>query len=257
MLSLLLLLWVFLLVVFVSSLLLLHVAITSLHSRGMIRTRSYSDPRQKNWEAYRVRRDYRVLHPKVDQVTSESEYPMFESLLDILERWNPCTPEPPTEFRESLLHFNYSDPEDIQMAETYRDRNLPFKLLGIPDFKIARDKWTIDYLSDRLGDPNRSRVEESDSQHFLFWAANLASERSDYHSPTRIRYMSFKDWFQRTQSKDSKYYYFIFQNFKNETSNDFMYEDLPAFANPHGNFFIPNPRLSARGEYSSLLPLSY
>lgn len=250
MLSVFLLLGIFFLVVVLSSLLLLHVSLTALPSRNSkLRTRRFLDQFHRDWDDVNVQRRYKVHYPEppLTHDIDASNYPVYESLVSILERWNPCHPDPPKAFHETLLHFNYSNPHELEMAKVYRDHNLPFKLYAIPELEAAGKKWSIDYLSSRLRNPNNSRVEESDSRHFLFWKANQESMRSNYKPPTRLRSLSFREWFRLTQSGDNKFYYFMFSNFNNQTENEFIYEDLPMFAYTQGNFFIPNPRLSARG----------
>ena len=250
MLSVFLLLGGFFLVVALSSLLLLHVTLSALPARShKLRTRRFLDHFHRDWSDVNVQRQYKVLHPDLPltREVDSSNYPVYESLLSILERWNPCHPDPPKQFRETLLHFNYSNPHELEMAERYRDFHLPFKLHAIPELEAAGDRWTIDYLSSRLRNPNKSRVEESDSRHFLFWKINEESKNANYKSPTRVRSMSFREWFRQTERDDDRFFYFMFSNFNNQTLNEFIYEDLPMFAYTQGNFFIPNPHLSARG----------
>ena len=211
--------------------------------------RSFLRAYTTDWDTVNAPKRYQVIHPELPLTleVDASQYPVYESLVNLLKRWNPCQPDPPKEFRETLQHFNYSNPHERELAMFYRDNELPFKLYGIPELELAGERWTVDYLSSQLRNPNNSRVEESDSRHFLFWVPNKEMTSTNYTSPTRIRRMSFREWFRLAQSRDNKYYYIMFSNFNNQTLNEFLYEDLPMFAYTKGNFFIPNPRLSSRG----------
>jgi hypothetical protein len=69
-------------------------------------------------------------------------YPVFNSLLDIVTAWNPDNPDPPPIFRETLQHFNYSNPVERAMAETFRDSEIPFKVYDVPEVDEVTSKWT-------------------------------------------------------------------------------------------------------------------
>jgi len=69
-------------------------------------------------------------------------YPVFNSLLDIVTAWNPDDPDPPPVFRETLQHFNYSNPTERTMAESFRDAEIPFKVYDVPDVDEVTSKWT-------------------------------------------------------------------------------------------------------------------
>lgn len=71
-----------------------------------------------------------------------SSYPIYNSLLDIVAIWNPDDPDPPAVFKETLQHFNYSDPYERSMAERFRDAEIPFKVYNAPDIDEVVNKWT-------------------------------------------------------------------------------------------------------------------
>ena len=69
-------------------------------------------------------------------------YPPTEHLVDLLKRWNPDNVTLPFPFVEKLAVFNFSDPSERAMAETYRNAELPFKDFDIGDVERVRTLWT-------------------------------------------------------------------------------------------------------------------
>ena len=98
------------------------------------------------------------------------DYPNFDSLLNVIKKWNPDTPEPPAVFKETLIHFNYSDPVERGYAEKFRDAELPFKVYNIPEFTAASQLWSDDYLESQFfGDAHGKHIEKSKNNHFMYW----------------------------------------------------------------------------------------
>jgi hypothetical protein len=52
----------------------------------------------------------------------------YDSLLNIVTNWGPDNPEIPATFKESLQHFNYSNPIERDIAYKFRDAEIPFKV---------------------------------------------------------------------------------------------------------------------------------
>jgi hypothetical protein len=50
--------------------------------------------------------------PNANQV-----YPVFNSLLNIIQNWNPDVADPPPVFYETLQHFNYSNPHERRIGD--------------------------------------------------------------------------------------------------------------------------------------------
>jgi hypothetical protein len=42
----------------------------------------------------------------------------------------------PLPFKETLVHFDYTNPEDVEAAHKFRDAKLPFKFINVP-------KWSL------------------------------------------------------------------------------------------------------------------
>jgi hypothetical protein len=95
-------------------------------------------------------------------------YPRYESLLEILQRWNPDdTSNIPNPFLERLQCFNYSDPHERALAEVFRNAEVPFKLFGIPEIEHVAAKWTDAYLSKKMKGNIDYKVEKSQDNHFM------------------------------------------------------------------------------------------
>jgi Cupin-like domain len=75
-----------------------------------------------------------------------SEYPQLTSLASMMEHWDQDEDFHGT-ITETLLHFNFSDPDELEMARKFRDAELPFKLTNVPELTAANLKWTDEYVS--------------------------------------------------------------------------------------------------------------
>jgi hypothetical protein len=52
-----------------------------------------------------------------------------------------------------LQVFNYSNPEELLMAEKYRNAEVPFKVFGVPEIEAVAEKWTDKYLTTKMMGP--------------------------------------------------------------------------------------------------------
>lgn len=171
-----------------------------------------------------------------------AQYPSYRSLLDLVSEWNPDNPDPPAEFRERLQHFNYSDPVERAMAEKYRNAEVPFKLYDIPGFSAVSRLWSDEYLLENM-DSDSPHVEESDSNHFMYW--NTQHQAEGYVPPTEIVDLSFKKWLSLAHradeakiSSEAKHYYFMTGSPPRDRGGNFISRDLKLFSTKTNNFFI-------------------
>jgi len=74
-----------------------------------------------------------ILYPARIEYPNE-DYPIYKSLLQVVQEWNPDHPDAPAEFHETLQHFDYMNPYDLTMAKRFRDAEVPFKLYNVPEF---------------------------------------------------------------------------------------------------------------------------
>lgn len=191
-----------------------------------------------------TKRHVNISWPKVANL--QSDYPNFNSLLDIIKRWNPDNPDPPDNFRETLVHFNFSNPKERSIAEEYRNSELPFKLYDVKDISAVVDLWTDNYLVKKMKHVH-AHVEESESNHFMYW--NIRERfGKPYTPPTSLIEMNFKDWLKIANDADEtrmtsskKHYYFMLGTTSKDGSN-MINKDLPMFSTRNNNFFITNVR---------------
>lgn len=80
------------------------------------------------------------------------DYPHKYNMTAILKNWNPDnTVIPPLHF-DSLCHFNYSNPVELQQAFNYREAELPFVVYNVPEVDEVVRKWSnLDYIQEKLG----------------------------------------------------------------------------------------------------------
>jgi hypothetical protein len=66
------------------------------------------------------------------------------------------------------MHFNFSNPDELKIAEQFRNAEIPFKIYNAPNFDAAVDLWTPTYLNERLK-RHHATVEKSKNNHFMFF----------------------------------------------------------------------------------------
>ena len=191
-----------------------------------------------------------IVYPTVQEY-DPSQYPKYQTLLDVVSNWNPDDPEVPVPFKETLQHFDYSNPKERAMAAVYRDSEVPFKLYNVPEFDEVVSKWTNEYLSRELARMD-THVEKSVSNHFMFWNRGNRDRIKDYKPPTQfINGMSFDQWLELAQQADERklgnnsiHYYFQTGSTVHDrkTKHNMVARDLTLFTeytNP--NFFVTKP----------------
>jgi hypothetical protein len=201
----------------------------------------------------RIQRHYEQLSHTRPELTlsppaSEKQLP-YESLLTIIERWNPDDPNVPADFKERIQHFDYSKPEERAQAAAYRDAELPFKLYNVPEFNDVSFKWDDSYLNNNLNSiQGRVHVEKSKSNHFMFWAMRGFRSVPNFKPPTELTPMTFQEWLKLAQLADrhtldanKTHFYFMTGADAHENGRTFISRDLSLFSTKKANFFITNP----------------
>ena len=190
-----------------------------------------------------------IDYPEKLKQPDSAVYPNYTNLLDVIKAWNPDDPEPPSPFRESLQHFNFSNPDEMDAALKFRDAELPFKVFNVPEFDSVVDKWTDDYLILQYRNSIESRrVEKSKSNHFMYWNANQRLQIKNYKPPTEIvSNMQFETWLHMALHADTVkvknetvHYYFMSNALPGVKKSSFISRDLPLFSSLENNFFISN-----------------
>lgn len=174
-------------------------------------------------------------------------YPMERNLQEIIESWNPDYPDIPANFRETIQHFNFSDPYERQLAVLFRDAEVPFKIYNVPEVDKISMKWTDSYLSKQFSKSD-FRIEKSSTNHFMFWSSPQWRGMGSFKPPTEvITDLNFDSW--RALAKkaddlklanDSTHFYFMSNAQPGDRKHTFIARDLNFFSTPKENFFITN-----------------
>lgn len=170
--------------------------------------------------------------------------PLHSSLLDVVERWNPDVQEPPEVFEEELMHFNFSDPDQLAIAEKLRDLEVPFKVYGFKGLESVINKWNDEYLIRAI---NRQDVEVSKSNHFMYWSDKGSRNPKGYVSPTSRDAMTFSTWLDKAYRADQdklendKTHYYFHLSTRTRTDKLFINADLPFLTTKTPNFWISKP----------------
>lgn len=187
-----------------------------------------------------------IIWPAIQQY--EPGYPkkLYKSLLSLIETWNPDHPDPPPIFHETLPHFNYTDPVEREMAEAYRDAEVPFKIYNIPEFMHTSSLWSDEYLVKAFREHGEQHVEKSKNNHFMFWAMRGRNVK-DYVPPTEVVQLKFENWLKEAYIADlnkapntTEHLYFMTGSPPRDYGNTFVARDLPLFSTRSNNFFITN-----------------
>jgi hypothetical protein len=172
--------------------------------------------------------------------------------LNLLTAWNPDNPDPPSVFKESLQHFNYSNPAEQAMALTFRLAEMPFKIYGVPNVDEVVNKWSNEYLKEMMADDEKTNTLTSKNNHFQYWKKakeNKHMKETKSVRPTGSVKMPFAEWLELVQAADrdklradEPHLYFRKNNEKNAKLGTFVGRDLNIFSTTTNNFFISDVR---------------
>ena len=173
-------------------------------------------------------------------------YPVYSSLLETVSKWNPDDPEPPTTFKETIQRFNYSDELERSYAEKFRNAELPFKIYNIPDILSVTRKWNDEYLKQKMRYVT-AHVEESKSNHFMYWNGHRYRSVGKYVPPTDLISMKFDQWLdiakradQTKSTNSTTHYYFMTGVSATDNLRSYISQDLSIFSTRKNNFFVSN-----------------
>jgi len=194
----------------------------------------------------------KFMYPDVIPEPDLSNYPPTQSLLDMIEHWNPDNSDViPSPFVETLQVFDYSDLEQRAMAERYRDAEVPFKVYNVPDVDAVTKKWTDEYLTEQMETVNMHyKVEKSKDNHFMYFVRKSPMIKP----PTDLVQMRYPAWLKRAHQADqlgmlpeeSHYYLQTGVSAGRLVASNpgrlgqFISTDLPIFSTAEENFFVTN-----------------
>lgn len=197
----------------------------------------------------------KIEYPPLEKYSPESKYPAYKTLFQVVSDWSPDVPDPPTIFRETLQHFNYSNLEERKMAQEYRNAEVPFKIYNIPEVDSVSDIWSDEYLGEALKGES-CHVEKSKNNHFMYWNMRGGRKQADYEPPTELVSMSFERWLKlaknadamKTNNESDHFYFMTGSQAGDHVGRSFISRDLKMFSTRKNNFFITDVRAN-KGTY--------
>eukprot|EP00339_Tiarina_fusa_P002068 CAMPEP_0117004370 /NCGR_PEP_ID=MMETSP0472-20121206/5367_1 /TAXON_ID=693140 ORGANISM="Tiarina fusus, Strain LIS" /NCGR_SAMPLE_ID=MMETSP0472 /ASSEMBLY_ACC=CAM_ASM_000603 /LENGTH=310 /DNA_ID=CAMNT_0004705305 /DNA_START=137 /DNA_END=1065 /DNA_ORIENTATION=- len=79
-----------------------------------------------------------VYPPKLTEPPELGEYPKLIPFKELMERWpQDDLDNPPTPHHETLMHFDFNSPSDVEAAVKFREARLPFKFVNVPEVVAA------------------------------------------------------------------------------------------------------------------------
>lgn len=206
--------------------------------------------------------EYPLLRSEIpdlaDHGTGYPDYPPLQPLGDLMKAWPQDNDFPGAHQRpipEKLLHFNFSNPEELEMAKKFRDAELPFKLYDVPELTEAGKKWTDQYVTNEF-DNVRSvmgNAQESPNNYFAFFQPNLWDVKTMGLPPVRTNDWSYERWSEHARYADavglnaSKPHFYWQSGVPREERNQpqwrwsFISKDLPSWSSPTKTFFVFEP----------------
>jgi hypothetical protein len=185
----------------------------------------------------------------------------------LLQRWpQDELDHPPSVIVESLIHFNFSNPAELEMARKFRDVELPFKLYDIPELEAARVKWTDEYLSSNFDRNKRNKTDkglppiafgtpqESVNNFFAFFILELWNVEQLGLAPVRNLDWTFETWAKHARyadhvrlDPDQPHFYYqagVGREERNQPKNEwtFISRDLPSISSATETFFVFHPK---------------
>jgi hypothetical protein len=132
-------------------------------------------------------------------------YPKLSTLDDVLAHWpQDEIDHPPLPIQETLQHFDYTKPTQLEEAWKYLHQQLPFKLTNVPELVQANEKWTDEYVAQQF-DTNQATgsCQESPTSFFAFYDKRLWNIETMGLPPTRNNDFTFQTWAKHARYADA------------------------------------------------------
>lgn len=190
------------------------------------------------------------------------KYPPLAPMRELMDAWpQDDIDHPPSPYREQLIHFDYTDPRDLEAARLFRDAKLPFKLTNVPEVAAAGLKWTDEYVTLNFdGGPTRTpypraegTCQESSDNFFAFFAVGDWPVHKLGVPPTRNNDYTYAKWAEHARYADASSLHPHQPHFYWQAGVDrgerhmpmsqwtFISRDLPSFSSPTETFFVFEP----------------
>jgi Cupin-like domain len=248
-------------------------------------TKSHRPEKKKSIVDYTDPALYRYPNPAEvdDGLPPPYIYPPLRPLHHLLTSWDPDQDFDANSdeggrrgiIHEGLLHFDYTDPRQRELAVSFRNDERPFKLVNVPDLLVAGSKWTDEYLTEQFEKAARNRhdpammvVEEDGTKvpSVAFAAHESPHHQFLYHTPHRWNVTAYgvpptriNDWTYATFAEHVQYAeatalsphmpHFYWQagvhrlerHQVDPSNQSFISRDLPSLSSPHATAFNFRP----------------
>lgn len=183
-------------------------------------------------------------------------YPVQWNILDVLKNWNPDNTSLPSKIYQGLCSLDWDDPVQRDLAEAYRQAEMPFLVHNHPELWRTAERWShYEYLHDLLGGKDlRYRNEYSHDNHMPYWKLGGPQQPPPgWVAPTENVQLSYPEWYEKAMQLEvdhpnitqAEHWYFRL-NGVHESVNGFLFDELPIFSPVTKSFFMPEPE-GARG----------
>jgi hypothetical protein len=205
-----------------------------------MRVRSEPQTMEEESLSYDIRRCPEVI---------PSGYPVQWNVIDVLSNWNPDNTTVPPKIYQGLCTLDWKDPVQQDLAEAYRQAEVPFLIHNHPELWRTAERWShYDYLHQLLGgDESMYRNEYSKDNHMPYWKIKGPQRAPPgWVAPTENVKLTYSDWYSKAlqlehpdkKITEAEHWYFRF-NGVFENMNDFLYDELPIFSPTKKSFFMP------------------
>lgn len=145
------------------------------------------------------------LEPTAESVGAPEAYPKMWPLPELLDAWSADDPRVPESYGTyaSVRIFDFTKQEDVELAEAYREAEVPFVARGVPNLMRLNREWTDDHLSEVI--EGKRHTEMSDSNHFMYYHRGAAAVRKgEYKAATKDMALTYAEWVAKARQVDKK-----------------------------------------------------
>lgn len=151
--------------------------------------------------------DIVLTSPDAPLDTQLSEYPKLFPLPEMLDAWSVDEPRVPGDYGKfaSLRVFDFANADEVELARSYREAEVPFVARGVPNLLRANREWTDEYLERNL--PGARPTEISPTNHFMFYhkgAGKPPGATAQYPIQTHSARKTFREWVDHARQIDEQ-----------------------------------------------------
>lgn len=191
----------------------------------------------------------KYTYPPLQEAPPPRGYPQMTPLGDLMKAWDQDADNTGT-IAETLLHFDFTNPDQLKMAERFRDAMVPFKLVNVPELVAAGQKWTDDYVAQGFAFSHNGQCQESPNHFFAFFTKPKWDEKHMGLPPSRNNDWDYARWAAHARyadaaplAADQPHYYWQAgvtpeERFEPVEDWSFISKDLPSWSATEQNFIM-------------------